>query len=332
VKDLVTFRVGGSRYALPAELVTEVVEIEPVAHQVLAEQDSQAPGLTQIRGRWVPVIELAGTLPDCEPLRSAEEGTVLLVLGRGANQLGLKIEELGDVVPAGEGRTPTGPSSELFIEINGDLIRYIDPALLIDSQASLLVDQGGMMEEHQTVPDAKKVVAFKVCADEFAVDVMSVREVLKVSDVRPVPKAPDFVEGVVGVRDAVIPVIDMRKRFSLPERDAGVEGRLLVVTTGDGQVALVVDDVPGVVELPLDELSPAPDFFKGLAGRYLEAIAQSGESLIILLNLDEILSSKEKIALKKMINGGKGSTRKAKPASAKPRKKRTTRRTKKDPG
>ena len=214
--------------------------------------------------------------------------------------------------------------------MNGELVRYLDPALLLGSEANLLGDEGGAMEEYQAAPASRQVVAFRVCNDEFAIDVMKVFEVLKSTDVRSVPKAPDFVEGIVGVRDSVIPVIDMRKRFSLPERASGDAGRMLIVATEDSKVALVVDDVPGVVELPLDSISPAPDFFRGLAGRYLEGIAKDGERIMILLNLDEILSSKERIALEKMIKGANGSGKKkvAKPKSKK--KKSTTRRSKKD--
>ncbi len=326
--NLVTFRVGESLYALPADMVAEVIEIGPIAHEVLADE-GRGPGLTRVRGRWVPVIELAGTLPGAGAVAADAESSVLLVLGRGRGRLGLRVQELGGVVSADAGRARDGAGSEKLLELNGELVRYLDPALLLGSEANLLGDEGGAMEEHQAAPASRQVVAFRVCDDEFAIDVMKVFEVLKSTDVRSVPKAPDFVEGIVGIRDAVIPVIDMRKRFSLPERASGDVGRLLIVATDDQKVALVVDDVPGVVELPLDSISAAPEFFRGLAGRYLEGIAQDDQRLIILLNLDEILSSKEKIALEKMIKGANGSGKK-KTAPKSKKKKSTTRRSKKD--
>ncbi len=324
MSNLLTFRVGESMYALPADFVAEVVEIGPITHQVLADQGG-GPGLARVRGRWVPVLELAAALPGAATLAPAAGGSVMLLLGQGRSRLGLRVQELGEVVPAEAGRTPQGPGAEAILELNGELVRYVDPAVLLGSQANLLGDEGGAMEEHQAAPVSRQVVAFRVCDDEFAIDVMRVFEVLKVTDVRSVPNAPDFVEGIVGLRDEVVPVIDMRKRFSLPARESGQDGRLLIVATGDSRVALVVDDVPGVVELPLDAISDAPDFFKGLTGRYLEGIAQDGERLMILLNLDEILSSKEKIALEKLIKGGAASGKK-KAAPAKPRKKSTVRR------
>ena len=80
--NLVTFRVGESLYALPADLVAEVVEIGPIAHQVLADEGG-GPGLTRVRGRWVPVVELAGMLPGVGAVAADAESSVLLLLGRG---------------------------------------------------------------------------------------------------------------------------------------------------------------------------------------------------------------------------------------------------------
>ena len=330
MKNVVTFRVGRSRYAVPAEAVAEVAEIGPVTHHVLSGR-GDGPGLTFVRGRWVPVIELAGIVPEAEPLGSDVEGSVLLLLGGQRRWLGLRVQELGGIVEAEKNRAGLGRDSDTLLELNGELVRYVDPAVLLDSRADLLGDKGGSMEENQAASSSLQVVAFRVCDDEFAIDVMNVFEVLKATEVRTVPRAPDFVEGVLGVRDSVIPVIDMRKRFSLPERGSGDRGRLLVVATAESRVALVVDDVPGVVELPQDAVSPAPDFFRGLAGRYLYGVARHGERLIILLNMDEILTSKERIALEKMVKGTTGKGRKAADPTPtkKKRKKRASPRAKK---
>lgn len=326
MKSLVTFRVGGSRYALPAEQVIEAIDIEAVAHRVISDDDN-GPGLTRVRGRWVPVVDLTRAIPGAEQLERSESA-VLLLLGRGRNRLGLRVQELGEVVNADEGRTRVGSGSETLLELNGELVRYVDPGLLLNSRADLLGDEGGAMEENRATVDSRQLVTFRLGDDEFAIDVMRVFEVLRAVEVRSVPNAPDFVEGVVAVRDAVIPVIDMRKRFSLPAVEEENSSRLLVVATGDSRVALVVDDVPGVAELPDGVISQAPEFFRGLAGRYLEGIARDGERLVILLNLDEILSSKEKIALERLIenvNSAGDHEQSSKPSRS---KKRSTRRKK----
>jgi purine-binding chemotaxis protein CheW len=285
VKELVTFRVGASRYALPAEQVVEAIDIEAVSHQVLSGHDDGL-GLTRVRGHWVPVVELSRAIPDAEPLdRSAD--AVLLLLGHGRNRLGLRVQELGEVVEADENRARVGSDSEGLLELNGELVRYVDPGLLLNSRTDLLGEEGGAMEENRATAESRQLVTFRLGEDEFAIDVMRALEVLKTREVRSVPKAPDFVEGLVTVRDTVVPVIDMRKRFSL--------------------------------------ISQAPDFFRGLAGRYLEGIARDSERLVILLNLDEILTSKEKIALEKLIEKVKGEDSGGKPKPARSKKRGTRR-------
>ncbi len=323
MKELVTFRVGASRYALPAEQVVEAIDIEAVSHQVLSGHDDGL-GLTRVRGHWVPVVELSRAIPDAEPLdRSAD--AVLLLLGHGRNRLGLRVQELGEVVEADENRARVGSDSEGLLELNGELVRYVDPGLLLNSRTDLLGEEGGAMEENRATAESRQLVTFRLGEDEFAIDVMRALEVLKTREVRSVPKAPDFVEGLVTVRDTVVPVIDMRKRFSLPAAERATSSRLLVVATGESRVALVVDDVPGVVELPDSMISQAPDFFRGLAGRYLEGIARDSERLVILLNLDEILTSKEKIALEKLIEKVKGEDSGGKPKPARSKKRGTRR-------
>ena len=186
-----------------------------------------------------------------------------------------------------------------MLEIGSELIRYVDPASLLTSNAQVLGDGGGgqLMAENWAQTEQMKIVVFRIGEEEFGVDVMKVFEVLQRPAVRTVPKAPDFVEGIAEVRTAVVPVIDMRKRFNVPHGDASAPERLLVVEVGEHRIGLVVDAVPGVVKLESDSISPPPEYFKGLAARYMEGIARKLERLIILLNLEEILSSTEKIEL-----------------------------------
>jgi purine-binding chemotaxis protein CheW len=291
--------------------VSEVVEVGAVKHEVLAQEGTRL-GLTCVRGRWIPVIELAGSFPDTPNLDPNADSTFLLVLGGVKGQLGLRVEDFGEVVEVQGGSLAREGGRERQVDVNGELIRFVDPATLLASRADLLSDKGDYMEEIKTAPKSTQVVTFFLSEEEFGIDVMKVFEVLKIPE-------PDFIEGVIGLRDSFVPVIDMRKRFNLPHSEGDGAGRVLVVQTGDSPVALVVDDVPGVVELPLDAISPAPEFFKGLAGRYLDGVAESGDRLIILLNLDEVLSSKERIALEKMAKTPrkKSAGRKSKKASGK---------------
>ncbi len=316
MRELVTFRVGESRYALPADMVTECVEVGRITESVPAA-DGGRLGLACVRDRWVPVLELAKAIPGAPQMDPDADSSVLLVLGRDRGQLALRVEALDGVMGL-IGSVAYERRVDDLIELNGELVHYVDPTAFLASGA-LLESEGGSMEEKSTAAEPLQVLAFRVGGEEFGLDVMKVKRVLKVPELRIVPKAPEFVEGVVSIADSIVPVIDMRKRFSVSEAAGG--GHLLVVDAGDSQVGLVVDEVPGVTNIAGDAVSAAPDFFKGLAGRYLEGIAEDQGRLIILLNLEEVLSSKERIALKKMLKQAEGEASKGDSAGKAKRKK-----------
>ncbi len=304
MSQLVTFRVGRSRYALPVDVVSEVIE-SPTIEVTPCSRENMI-GVSRVRGRWIPVVVLPGQCDDdersedggAEGAGAAGAGAVLVVLGWARARLGLRVEGFGEVLDS-SASAGLERSADGLLEIGSELIRYVDPASLLTSNAQVLGDGGGgqLMAENWAQTEQMKIVVFRIGEEEFGVDVMKVFEVLQRPAVRTVPKAPDFVEGIAEVRTAVVPVIDMRKRFNVPHGDASAPERLLVVEVGEHRIGLVVDAVPGVVKLESDSISPPPEYFKGLAARYMGGIARKLERLIILLNLEEILSSTEKIEL-----------------------------------
>jgi purine-binding chemotaxis protein CheW len=330
MNNLITFRLGDSRFAIPADVVTEIVETGPIEHR-LPGDDGARVGLARVRDRWIPVVELASAIRGVPSLDPEARDALLLVLGRQQGQLGLRVQGPSEVVEGSGTPLPRDRSEEL-LELDGEMVRYVDPAALVASRAELLGEKGEPMEDRHAAAEPLRVVRFQLGDEEFGVDVMNVFEVIPVPDVRPVPQAPEFVEGVVDVRDSIIPVIDMRKRFSLPERKAGDPSRLVIVAIGEARAGLVVDTVPGVVPLAESAVSPPPDFFRGLAGRYLEGLAKDDDRLIIMLNVGEILSSKERIALEKMVDSAKQAAGEAGPAARPKRKKRAPQRKKKKSG
>ncbi len=294
---LITFRVGSSRYALPAEVVREVITTGPLVHRLPGRAGDKV-ALACVRDRWTPVMELEALLPGAGHVERDAPESLLLVLGEGKARLALRVAELGGVAEVDD---VASDGLEDLVEIGGELVRRLDPGIVLPVSDVTRSEEGTAMREKDGA-DPIELITFRVGGEEFGFDVMRVSRVVKVPEVRKVPKAPDFVEGVVAVQGSALPVIDLRKRFSVPATGGHGAGRLLVVHVGENRVGLVVDEVPGVVRLLSEAISPAPDFFKGLAGRYLHGIGQHGERVIILLNLDELLSSDERIALGRMLN------------------------------
>jgi purine-binding chemotaxis protein CheW len=142
-----------------------------------------------------------------------------------------------------------------------------------------------------------KIVIFRLGDDLFAADVQSVERVLRFQRGRPLPDVPPWVDGVIEYRQNVIPQLDLRRRFELPGVAVGAATRVLVLNAGGGWVAVVVDAVLEVAAYDASQLSPPPTLFRGLAGEYLEGLIRHGERLVVLLDVNRLLSATERLRL-----------------------------------
>jgi purine-binding chemotaxis protein CheW len=144
---------------------------------------------------------------------------------------------------------------------------------------------------------ADKIVVFRLGEHLFAAGVHSVERVLRYQRARPLPDVPPWVDGVIEYRSKVIPQLDLRRRFELPEALAGASTRVLVLNVGDGWIAVVVDAVLEVAAYDAPELSAPPALFRGLAGEYLKGLVRHGERLIVVLDIERLLSATERLRL-----------------------------------
>jgi purine-binding chemotaxis protein CheW len=144
-----------------------------------------------------------------------------------------------------------------------------------------------------------QMACFRLVDDLYAVDIMRIKEIIRPQRLTILPKAPAFVDGVINLRGTVIPVLDLRKRFDMPPREDGAATatRLLIVRLAGQSVGLVVDEVTEVISVPLKDIKPPPSVHDGPASRYLLGVCLSRESLVMLLNIDTLLSNREVLEL-----------------------------------
>lgn len=142
-----------------------------------------------------------------------------------------------------------------------------------------------------------QVVSFGLGQELFGVDILKVQEINRMPEITKVPQAPEFVEGVINLRGKVIPVIDLRKRFGLPRREYDKETRIIVVEVADNTVGFVVDNVSAVLRIPEESIEPPPPIAAGVRAEYLSGVAKLDSRLLILLDLDNLLSNEEKAQL-----------------------------------
>jgi purine-binding chemotaxis protein CheW len=145
--------------------------------------------------------------------------------------------------------------------------------------------------------EANKLVTFRLGEDYFAADIFSVERVLRYSVPTSVPDMPAYIEGVIDYQGRVVPIVNLRLRFELPKMDAVSETRTLVLNVAGEWIGVVVDAVTEVASFDRAAVQPPPKMFRGLAGDYLKGIIRRGERLVIFLDVDQLLSSTERIAL-----------------------------------
>jgi purine-binding chemotaxis protein CheW len=151
--------------------------------------------------------------------------------------------------------------------------------------------------------DDIQLVTFRVGPQEFAFDILQVQRILRHVPPSPLPKSPEYLEGVVPYEGGAVPVIDLRKRFGLdaPIRE---ETRLMVVDLGDHRAGVLVDEVREVIRVDSTTISAPGPMVSGLAAAYIAGIVTRPQRTIIILNARRLLSSTERMDLSG-IGGGR---------------------------
>lgn len=138
-----------------------------------------------------------------------------------------------------------------------------------------------------------KVIVFKMANQFFGVDVEQVMSIERIADITSVPKTLSFVKGIINLRGVVTPVIDLREKLGLAVQDFGSETRLIVVRINEQDIALVVDAANDVMDIEKSAIEAPPAVVGGIRATYLHGVAKLKDRLLVLLNLDRILSEDE---------------------------------------
>jgi purine-binding chemotaxis protein CheW len=139
----------------------------------------------------------------------------------------------------------------------------------------------------------RELVAFRIGNEDYAVDIQRVQEINRFSDLTALPKAPEFIEGILNLRGRVIPVVSLRKRFGLSAIPHDMDTRILVTEVAGRIVGFMVDSVSEVLRLPVESITPTPQLVSNGHAEYLSGVGKSGDRLWVLIDLDLMLSTIE---------------------------------------
>lgn len=143
----------------------------------------------------------------------------------------------------------------------------------------------------------KQLVVFKLHNEEFGVEITDVREIVKVGHITRLPHVADYIEGVTNLRGEVIPVISLRKRFGLEAQENTQDSRIIMLEVSGSMVGFIVDSVTETLRLSEGAIEPPPSNLAGLKAHYLAGVGKLEDRLLILLEVDKILTSEEHIQL-----------------------------------
>jgi purine-binding chemotaxis protein CheW len=136
-------------------------------------------------------------------------------------------------------------------------------------------------------------VTYKLGDETYGINVMQVQEVLRHTEIAPVPGAPDYVLGIINLRGNVVTVIDTRSRFGLPSSDISDNSRIVIIESDEQVVGILVDSVAEVVYLRSSEIDSAPNVGTEESAKFIQGVSNRDGQLLILVDLNKLLNDEE---------------------------------------
>jgi len=308
---LVTFEVAGQEYALPLEVVREIVTA-PGNLTFVPGSDDAVRGVMPYRDGLLPLLSLRRLLGLPSAHLSREK---VLIVAIGDVLIGFMADRTRSVVAADPSRIAPAPPvlaaraggeaqiKEIYRAGHGKLVSILAPERLFREDVMLKLVQGDTTmntttEKSYGETDAHELqfLVFQLEGNEFALPIEAVEEVARVPEqITRLPKAPKFLEGVVNLRGEVLPVVDQRRRFDMSATSTGQKRRLVVVRTEQHRAGLIVDSVSEVLRCSPELIRPSPDLTGDALGIVHSVInLDASGRMILLLDPSELLTRTER--------------------------------------
>jgi purine-binding chemotaxis protein CheW len=308
---LVTFEVAGQDYALPLEVVREIVTVQDNLTFVPGSDDT-VRGVMPYRDGLLPLLSLRRLLGLPSAVVSREK---VLIVAIGDVLIGFVADRTRAVLSVDPGRVEPAPAilaaraggeaqiKEIYRAGHGRLVSILAPERLLREDVMQKLVQGDATMKAKTddigdESDGKELrfLVFRLDDNEFALPIDAVEEVARVPDqITRLPKTPKFLEGVVNLRGEVLPVVDQRRRFDMPATTVSANRRLVVVRTEQHRAGLIVDSVSEVLRCSPDNIQPSPELTGDALGVVHSVInLEAHGRIILLLDPSELLTRSER--------------------------------------
>ena len=147
----------------------------------------------------------------------------------------------------------------------------------------------------ETSSSFQQIVCFKIGNEEYGIPILQVQEILKLPSVTKLPKAANYIAGIIDLRGRVIPIVALNKKFKIKSDDSVEQERAVVVQIGGKQVGLAIDSVSSVINVDSNEVEAPPPVVKGISEKYIKGIAKDKDrgAFVIILDINQIFSIEE---------------------------------------
>lgn len=310
IKEFVNFRVAREDYAVPIEHVQEIVHV-PSAINRVPNAPGYVDGLFSLRNRILPVVNIR-SLYGLDQSDFDERSRIVVVKIKHSGQtltVGLAVDAVNEVLrvsPEAIAPVPDLLRTKKTSEITGvcksksqGLVYILDPANLfsLEEMAEFTSQNIDSEEEIQNTvqsSDEEQLVTFWLDGEEFAAGITQVQEIIRVPQVVRVPKAPDYIEGVINIRGDIIPVIDLRKKFDLSHYDRDEQSRIVVINLDGQRTGLIVDSAREVVKISCSNIEPVPEMLDTrIDTAFIQGVGKlaGGQRMVIILDMAKVILS-----------------------------------------
>lgn len=309
-RQLVSFEVGDQEYALAISRVKEIVNV-PEYITTVPKAPSTVVGVMVLRQRMLPLVSLRRLLQLPEGASKPQRVVVTTGFGDSEMNIGLVVDTVREVLRLTDRQIDEVPSylkrgndelqSICRLEGGKRIVTVLEVSRLLDTKAleasleDVELEDGTVLEEHHggtaMTAEEEQFVIFKIDRDGYGIAIDAVQEIVRIPpEMTAVPKAPDFVEGVINLRGQVLPVIDQRKRLGLPATERHDRQRIMVLRVRNQLLGFIVDSVAEVRKVPVCRIGPAPSLSKAQE-KLIRRVAQLGEErgIVMLLEPDQMV-------------------------------------------
>lgn len=310
--QMISFQMGKEEYGVDIGLVDEIIRIPEIT--TIPDAPMHMKGIICLRGKVLPVISLRSLFGMYEKDNDNRSRILVIKLldTDEESSFGIIVDQVNEVI--GVPLTSIDPPPSFLSNgshlkgigklNNGKrLIIIMDPTEIVSTSG--LPQKGGSnsgrdmelalkLKERSSL-DELQLVTLKIGNEEFGINIMNVQEIIRLTEITVIPGAPYYVKGVVNLRGNVLPVLDLRARFEMEERELTSSERIVVTTYRGKATGLIVDAVMEVLQISTSEIEPSPEIISGVRSKFIDGIAKkdNGKRFIIILSIGEILGITE---------------------------------------